>query len=52
MKSKYIIQMKRNYLWEDIVNYDSRFYAIATINKLRRDNPSLQLRMLEVLVIC
>lgn len=52
MKKKYILQINRKYLWEDVVTYTQKQWALRSLFKLRIDNPKLQVRVVEVLVIC
>ena len=49
MKSKYIIQIKRNYFWEDIFSLRDKVQALSYLDRLR--NEGLMVRLLEVIVL-
>ena len=51
MRSKYVIQIKRYKLWEDLVTYTDKVSALATLFNLRNNNKNFQFRLLEVLCI-
>lgn len=52
MRKKYIIQIYRSYLWEDLVTYYDERYGFSVLTRLRLNNPNSRFRLVEVFFIC